>query len=531
MINHIGININDFKRLTKPVNPNKMSIYYYNDTHGNTDQMAGVLVGAKAFKEKMQDCDSISFVLSAGDNCSGADINKNAFFFDLMQNYMGVDISAVGNHECDAGADAFNRAMENKKLQFVATNVNFAPDNPMNEFVKKSIIKEQNGVKTGFIGTMPMELKTVLKNNADDGIDVMDEKATIDALQKEIDNLKNQGVNKIILLSHMGYDADKQAAKNLDGVDIIIGGHTHNLIEGVQEGENYVLSKTGEPVLITQAGENAKYYGIVDVEFNDDGVLTKVNNTVIENPNTKKSPIIEGIKLKEIGESPVVGTIAKIEPLPDNRRIEPCAWTEFMMDAVRNELDVDIALVNSANIRKVPQEGSVTKRDIQESAPMKNHLQKTRITQKQLVEGIQNTAINTMTSPDGFPGLIQASGITYKIEDTGKLTEMNFINKDGSITPIDINNPSQDITYSAAYDDFFSKKEGGETPEFAPIFEVETFDFDKDTATSEYISKLPNKDNLEITDDKRLEIINTGKQIQKDNNSRKFLSLTSKASA
>lgn len=531
MINQIGISLNDFKRLTRPVNPNKMSIYYYNDTHGNTDQLAGIMSSAKAFKEKMQNSDSVSFVLSAGDNCSGADINKNSFFFNLMQNYMGVDASAVGNHECDAGAMGFGEAMENKKLPFIATNVEFAPDNPMANFVQKSLIKDQNGVKVGFIGTMPMELKTVLREDASKGIEVMDEDKTIVALQNEIDNLKNQGVDKIILLSHMGYEADKIAARSLDGVDIIIGGHTHNLIKGVQQGENYVYSKTNEPVLITQAGENAKFFGIVDVEFDDNGVLTKVNNEVIDNPNTKKSPIIEEIKTQEVGPSKVVGTIAKIDPMPFNRRIEPCAWTAFMMDAVKDKFDVDIALVNSANIRKVPQEGKVTERDVQESAPMKNKLLKTRITQKQLVEGIQNAARNTFTSPDAYPGLIQASGITYKVADTGELLEMNFVNKDGSLTPIDINNPSEDITYSAAYDDFFAKKEGGETPEFAPQFEKEDFDFDKDVVTSEYISKLPNKDNLEITDDKRLEIVKTGKTIQKDNNSRKFLSLTSQAAA
>ena len=52
---------------TKPAD--KLSIYYYNDTHGNSDQMAGLLESAKAFKQKNQlNNDTVSFVLSAGDN-------------------------------------------------------------------------------------------------------------------------------------------------------------------------------------------------------------------------------------------------------------------------------------------------------------------------------------------------------------------------------------------------------------------------------------------------------------------------------
>ena len=56
-----------------------------------------------------------------------------------------------------------------------------------------------------------------------------------------------------------------------------------------------------------------------------------------------------------------------------------------MADSMKNELGTDIAIINSANIRKVPQIGTITENDITESAPMKNKLIKTKLTQKQLV--------------------------------------------------------------------------------------------------------------------------------------------------
>ena len=126
MLNVTSHNFNSFRTQAKTVprpsfNPAKLSIFYYNDTHGNSDQFAGIMESAKNFKAKNHD--SVSFVLSAGDNVSGADISKNSFVFDLMQNIMGVDVSAVGNHEIDGGSSGFSKAIETDgKLQFVATN-------------------------------------------------------------------------------------------------------------------------------------------------------------------------------------------------------------------------------------------------------------------------------------------------------------------------------------------------------------------------------------------------------------------------
>ena len=242
---------------TKPAD--KLSIYYYNDTHGNSDQMAGLLESAKAFKQKNQlNKDTVSFVLSAGDNVSGGNNDKNGFIYDLMQNMMGVDVSAIGNHEMDATPDGFYEEIKDKKMQFVATNVDFEDNHPLNNVVKKSIIKEQNGQKYGFIGTMPLDFALRTKEDSKKGLEIDDFDDTVENLQEEIDELKKQGVNKIILMSHSGYETDKKFAKALDGVDVIIGGHSHSVVDGAVNNENMVMSKSNEPVIITQAGENGQ---------------------------------------------------------------------------------------------------------------------------------------------------------------------------------------------------------------------------------------------------------------------------------
>ena len=511
------LSFNNYYKLPKTPSftaSNKLSIYYYNDTHGNSDQMSEVLFNAKDFKENSKDKDVL--VLSGGDNCSGGDYKKNEFIFDLMQNIMGIDASTIGNHEIDAGFEGFLKAHEGKNFPFVATNVEFDDDNPMKDTVKKSVIKEKNGVKYGIVGTMPIDFASCTKEEAQKGIHVMDFDSTVKALQDEINNLKSQGVNRIILLSHVGYDTDKKLAQNLDGVDIIIGGHTHSVVEGAKENENLVKSKSDEPVIITQGGENGQYFGVLDIEFNSEGKIVSVNNNLTPTTNREKNPAIEYIKSQNLGKSPHVGTIKVSEEMPANRRIVPNGWIELMADSMKNELDCQIALINSANLRKIPKAGNLTQADVTESSPMKNKLLKTKLTQKQLTEAIKNASKATMTSPDGYPGLLQGSGFTYKIDDTGELLELKVEGK-----AVDINNPSEKITYSAVYDNFVAKADG-ETPELAPKFKSQEFDFDKDKTMSDYISKLPNKENLEIKPDGRLEIVQTSKEKQKDNNTRKI---------
>lgn len=501
--------LDGFKSNMLNINPqNKLKIYYYNDVHGHTDQIMGIAKAAKEFKR--ENSDVANFVFSAGDNVSGGDGKKNEFVFDLMQNEMQTDASAVGNHETDGGnGECFEETVEDIRIPFIATNATFEKDSPMDEFVQKSKIIEKNGVKYGILGTMPMDIKTCTKADSQKGIEVMDFDNTVKALQEQINEFKKQGINRIILLSHAGYDQDKNLAKNLDGIDIIVGGHTHSVVNGATEGENVVQSKSNEPVVIVQAGENAKYYGTLDVDFDNDGKLVQINNKLHQSVSLTKSPVVEYLKKLKLGESPKVGVLEEVDPMPENRRIEPHGWIEVMADSMKNELGTDIAIINSANIRKVPQIGTITENDITESAPMKNKLIKTKLTQKQLVEAVKNAAKKTMTDPDGVPGLLIGSGFTYTITDKGDLVDFNIIDKNNNKTPVDINNPSQDITYSAAYDEFTAKKEGGETPELAPEFPVEIFDYDKDKTMMSYLSKMPNKEKLSIKHDGRVEIQKT----------------------
>ena len=98
-------------------------------------------------------------------------------------------------------------------------------------------IIEVKNQKIGLIGTAPIDMHERLTHPAyheDCHIDEIEE--TIDDIQEEVDNLKNQGINKIILLSHIGLKNDQLVAQKTSGIDVILSGHTHELIKDIKEG-------------------------------------------------------------------------------------------------------------------------------------------------------------------------------------------------------------------------------------------------------------------------------------------------------
>lgn len=497
--------------LPAKTNKAKLSLFFINDLHGHIDNMTNILGASKQFDKDAQRKGADAIKISAGDNYAGSDVKRNDLMIKFLE-YIGVQASAVGNHEYDASTSTLCDTAKNSKIKFLAANVIQPQGSEFYNNIQKSIIIEQNGNRYGIVGLTPVDLETVAsRSNALEGVKPNSLDETVRLAQAEIDKLRAQGVNKIILTSHLGIDKDKQIAPLLDGVDIIQGGHSHNLTPELKQDENIVLSKSGEPVIIVQAGENGKYAGVLDVDFDENGIITAasldVNRAALE-----KSPVLEAIKSEALGPSPKVGELMAADPLPENRRTTPFGWTQFMCDGMKAELNTDIAFVNAANTRKVPKPGIITERDIAESTPMKNKLMISKMTEKEIVRVIKEAAKTSMTSSIGEPGLMYASGLTYTITKNGDLVELNFVDKQGNKTPIDINNPSDTKFYTVAHDTFVA--EPREKMEYPGMLiashknqEVRHFDFDKDKTLIDYIRKLPNKDDLRIVDDGRIKII------------------------
>ncbi len=490
----------------------KLSLFFINDMHGHFDNMSNILGASMQFDKTMKQKTGVdSIKLSAGDNYTGGDVERNKLMMSFLD-YIGVEASAVGNHEFDATASEFYNIANSAKVKFLAANANVPQGSKFYDNVSKSAVIQKDGGTYGVVGLMPFDLETVAsKKEALEGIKPYNLEESAKLVQQEIDKLRAQGINKIILLSHIGIDQDKKIIPMLDGVDIVQGGHSHNLTPELKEGENILKSKSGEPVVLVQAGENGKYAGILDVDFDENGIITTASLDV-EHAELEKSPVLEHIKTSVLGKSPQVAILKGVDPTPENRRIVPCAWTNFLADGMRNELNTDVAFVNAANMRKVPKLGILTERDITETTPLKNTLMVSNMTEKEIVRVVKDAAKMSLPHSTGEPGIMHASGLTYKVTSDGDLLEMNFVDKNGNKTPIDVNNPRDDKFYTVAHDTFVAEpRENMEYPGMAITAHknqnVQQFNFDKDKTAADYIKKLSNKDELEIKDDFRIQIV------------------------
>ena len=508
MINSIS-NVNNLQTQAKSPKHNRLSIFYINDMHGNVDNMSGMIAASDKFDKETKGKNVDVLKLSAGDNFSGGDEKKNRLVINLLSR-MGIQASAVGNHEFDATISTFYKFLNPEKTKFLAANANTPQNSQFYNNVQKSTITEVNGTKYGLIGLMPFDLAVTTGNNEKklEGIRPYDLEESAKIVNDEVKKLQDQGVDRIILISHIGNDNDKKIVSKLHGVDVIVGGHSHTEVKGVEANENLFNNADGTPVLILQTGENAKYVGIANIEFDENGVAKTVENNLVKT-SQEKSSVLNYLKDATMGKSPEIGGIEACDPLPANRRKTPCAWTNFMCDAMRNQTGVDIAFINAANTRKVPKQGSLTERDITESTPLKNTLLVKTMTEKEIIRAIKDALQMTMASETGEPGILHTSGLSYVADTKGNLRELYFVDNKGSKIPININNPS-DKTYKVCYDSFI--KGGTEYPVFALENQVDknieqTFDFDKDKLTIDYIKTLQNKDNLKIQDDSRITIL------------------------
>lgn len=494
-----------------PKNKTKLSIFYINDMHGNIDNMSGMIAASDKFDKTVQNEGVDALKISAGDNFSGGDDKKNKLLINLLSR-MGIDASAVGNHEFDSTISKLYDFIYPDKTKFLAANAKVPNGNAFYNNIQKSIIEEVNGTKYGLIGLMPFDLVTVTGNDQKklEGIEPETLEKSVELVNEEVKKLQSQGIDRIILVSHIGNDKDKQIAPLLHGVDIIVGGHSHTEVDGVKSNENLFYNADNDPIVIVQTGENAKNVGVLNVEFDQNGDITAADNNLIPT-NQEKSPVLNYLKDATMGPSPKIGTVNEIEPLPVNRRTTPSPWTHFMCDAMRTETGADIAFINAANTRKVPKKGTLTERDIMESTPLKNTLLVKKMTEKEIVRAIKDSLQATFSNETGEPGILHVSGLTYVADDSGNLKELNFVDKEGNKTPIDINNPSDKI-YNVCYDSFVAK--GTEYPVFVPETMThktvdKTFDFDKDKLTIDYINKHPDKEQLSVKDDGRIKILSS----------------------
>ncbi len=502
-------NVSQTQGFKTPNGKSKASIFYVNDIHGQVPKMQRLVSASLHAGVDAQNKGADILRLCSGDTFIGSDEKRNNVAATFL-NVAGFDAHALGNHEFDITASKCADLLKNSKTKILATNLNF-PDNQTQlskEVLRSMTVKAQSGEMYGLIGIQPIDLEERIKDKDEklQGITVDNLEQTKQELRDEIQKLKSQGINKIILLSHSGLKTEKDIAQSVDGIDVILGGHSHDLVEGVQQNENLFYSPSGEPVVITQAGRDGNYFGLLNLEFDELGRITYIQNNVNDTNIYSSNTMMEKEADKVLGESPQIGVLNYSDPTPKNYMIEENPWADFVADALRTRLDADIAIVNSANFRGSVDKGPITARDITSIFPFNNKMLKVKISEKDIVDAIRICA-KTITNENHKPGFMQVSGLTYTVDSQGNLKDMYFVDKQNNKHKIDVNNPDANKMYTAVYDEFLFQ--GGDDLVMLRRKDsdiIEKYDFEKGDVTIDYIKSL--KQPFDVRKDGRIKVEN-----------------------
>lgn len=241
-----------------------------------------------------------------------------------LMNTVCFDTFTLGNHEfdnADSGLQKFIGFLNNKgscknKTQVLSANVEFGKTSPLykTDLIKPYTIIEKEGQKIAFIG---LTISTKTKNASRPNPDTIFHDEILTA-QNYINELKQQGINKIIVQSHLGYGLDKDLATKLSGVDVIVGGDSHTLLADTKL-KNYGLSpegdyptvlknKDGDQVCVVQAWQYAYVVGQLKVNFDANGKIEacagKANVLIGDNfkRTAKDAPELSSIEISNINQ-------------------------------------------------------------------------------------------------------------------------------------------------------------------------------------------------------------------------------------
>ena len=495
------------------------SWFSVNDLHGKMTKMERIYNMTKEFDtssatkrwdffNNVEDEKIIKFKVAPGDIFIGANPNNNLVASNFIK-WCKFDAITPGNHEFDVpNASNLNQLLTNADTKILAANISVKNGSALTGRFEPSVIIDRGGEKFGLIGISPSDMMERVKTNESlSDIEVQDVNTTIVTVQNEINKLKSQGINKIILLSHSGLSNDRKIARETDGLDIIFSAHTHDLLKDIEQDKNLFYSKSSEPVVITQAGKNGEYAGVLNVDFDKNGIIRRVQNNVIPTSPYNRPLHVKDCVEQIIGKPEIVGTVKTAVPLPKNILIEDNPHGNLIADAMRHELGADIAILNAGNIRGSFTTGAkVDSRLLADISPFEDKMMILNLSEKQIVDAIKTGLEKSFNTKSHKPGILLVSGMKYTCNKKGDLLKLEYIDKDNKPHPIDVNNPSETKKYTVAADDFFATGGDNYLPSNPnPDFVLKTFDFDKNKIACDYIKKLEQP--FDVKYDGRLEII------------------------
>ncbi|TQR18340.1 bifunctional metallophosphatase/5'-nucleotidase [Psychrobacillus soli] len=439
------------EKLSKPVEniDFSLSLMHVNDTHARTDQAPKRLTAIKEVRAKKP----LALLIDAGDVFSGTlYFNEFKGQADLeLMNLMDYDVMTFGNHEFDLGSSAeghkaLKEFIEKSKFPFVSSNVDFSKDvnlkglfnvnvstDPKNGQIYSGIIKEVDGQKIGLFGLTTAETADI---SSPKDVTFSD---YIKAAQTMVNEFEKQGVNKVVAVTHIGYDDNAEYDNDLllaaavSGIDVIVGGHSHTKLEKPVVVDKDKNGAKKDPTIIVQASQYSEFLGTLDVNFDKDGKVVGHTGGLIPIKDQADDPAAAELlkkystKIAEINKKEI-GVVAEAElqnPRANNDsessvRKNETALGNIITDGMLSKAKtynnkVVMALQNGGGIRAEIKAGPITVGDVITVLPFGNTLATMELTGAELKAAFE---ISIKSYPGENGGFLHVAGAKVEFDSS-----------------------------------------------------------------------------------------------------------------
>ncbi|PJF25989.1 MAG: multifunctional 2',3'-cyclic-nucleotide 2'-phosphodiesterase/5'-nucleotidase/3'-nucleotidase, partial [Phototrophicales bacterium] len=451
----------------------RLTVLHTNDQHAAHEPFSGgnggVARQATVQNQIMAEGGNV-LLLDAGDRFTGSLFHQQYRGQDQVQlmNALGYNAMTLGNHEFDDGEDVLLAFLQGLTFPVVTANVDFTAFPEIDALVSPYAVLEVGGQQIGVVGLTTAD--SVVTSSPSRDIIFSDDYAG--AVAGAVAELTDIGINKIILLTHIGIDLDRALLESLAGVDLVLGGHSHTLLSntlraGVDVYPIAAQTSAGEPIYYAQAGSNNVYLGRLDVTFDAAGVVTAISGEPILlsryiTPDADIQAILTELAgpIEELRATPIGATASNL--LVGDRtvcRVEECVLGTLLADAMLAEARAQIAITNGGGIRADIDAGEITLGEILTVLPFGNLASTVDLTGAQVIQALEN-GVSRITVENGqvvragasgrFP---QVAGIRYSYDPTqpagSRIVSVEVRGEDGSFSPLD-----PEVVYKVVTNDF-----------------------------------------------------------------------------
>lgn len=360
----------------------------------------------------------------------GGDVFQGSLFYTYykgkaaaeLMNSIGYDGMTVGNHEFDDGPETLASFVKAIEFPILLSNADITREPSIAGKIEAYSVVNRGGVDIGLIGLTPVD--TAELSSPGKLVHFIEpERAVSSAVQA----LQADGVNIIIVLSHSGYRQDLRIAENVDGIDIIVGGHSNSYLSNGGEGAVGPYPTMVGNTAVVQAYAYGKFLGVLNAKFDDAGNVIDASgepvllDASIEPDAELAARIVElAAPLEEIRNEIVSDASTAINGNRDSCRVQECAMGNLIADAMLDRVTdqgVSVAIQNSGGIRASIDAGEITMGEVLTVLPFQNTLSTFELSGADIIAALENGVSQVEEGKGRFP---QVAGLKFSWSRQGQ---------------------------------------------------------------------------------------------------------------